>query len=103
GGLGRDAGVEAAAGDGDREGVLRVLPARLDALVAEDALRVVAHVQVVVDLGRLGDRGGGSVPGRRVVAGVGAVARAVLGGRGLRAEALGARLVAPHVPLDLGG
>src|SRR6267143_6003727 len=75
--LGRDAGVETAAGDGDGEGVLSVLAAGLDALVAEDALRVVADVQVVVDLRRLGDRGG------------------------LGAEALGARLVALHLPLDL--
>ena len=34
----------------------RVDAARLDALVAEDALRVVAHVEVVVDLHRLRDR-----------------------------------------------
>ena len=54
--LGRDPGVEAAAGDGDRERVLGVLAARLDALVAEDALRVVADVELVVDLGRLARR-----------------------------------------------
>src|SRR4051794_5393053 len=53
--LGRDVGVEAAPGDGDRERVLVVGAARLDAAVAEDALRVVAHVQVVVDLRRLRD------------------------------------------------
>ena len=52
--LGRDPGVEAAASDRDREGVLGVVAAGLDALVAEDALAVVAHEQVVVDLGRLG-------------------------------------------------
>ena len=65
--LGRDPGVEAAAGDGDRERVLGVLAARLDALVAEDALRVVADVEVVVDLRRLGDRGRGGIARRRVV------------------------------------
>ena len=53
--LGRDPGVEAAPGDGDRERVLGVLAAGLDALVAEDALRVVADVEVVVDLDRLVD------------------------------------------------
>ena len=51
--------LEAAAGDGDRERVLVVDAAGLDALVTEDALRVVAHVEVVVDLHRLRD-------GRRV-------------------------------------
>ena len=65
--LGRDPGVEAAPGDGDRERVLGVLAARLDALVAEDALRVVADVEVVVDLRRLGDGRGRRVAGRRVV------------------------------------
>ncbi len=54
--LGRDVRVEAAAGDGDRERVLVVDAAGLDALVTEDALRVVAHVEVVVDLHRLRDR-----------------------------------------------
>ncbi len=71
--LGRDAGVEAATRDGDRERVLRVRPARLDALVAEDAARVVAHVEVVVDLHRLRHRRrvvarrarGGGLPSRR--------------------------------------
>ena len=57
--LGGDAGVEAAPGHGDRERVLVLLAARLDALVAEDALGVVAHVEVVVDLGRLVHGGGG--------------------------------------------
>ena len=42
--------VEAPARDCDREGVLVVDATCLDAAVAEDALRVVAHVQVVVDL-----------------------------------------------------
>src|SRR6476646_1037525 len=48
--LGRDPGVEAATRDGDREGVLGLLAAGVDALVAEDAFRVVADVEVVVDL-----------------------------------------------------
>src|SRR6266567_7032313 len=46
--FGRYPGVEAAARDGDGEGVLRVLAAGLHALVAQDAARVVAHVRVVV-------------------------------------------------------
>src|SRR4051794_40294674 len=50
-----DPGIEPATGDGDREGVLGVLAARLDALVAEDALRVIADVELVVDLHGLGD------------------------------------------------
>ena len=65
--LGRDPGVEAATRDRDRERVLGVLAAGLDALVAEDALRVVADVEVVVDLRRLGDGGGRRVAGGRVV------------------------------------
>src|SRR5947209_5755908 len=48
--LGRDVGVEAAARDRDRERVLVVLAAGRDALVTEDALVVIAHVEVVVDL-----------------------------------------------------
>ena len=56
------------------------VPQRLDALVAEDALRVVAHVELVVDLHRLGDRRGVAVAGV-VVAGDGVVA---LAGRGRR-------------------
>ena len=51
--FGRDVRVESAAGDRDGERVLRVGAARLDAFVAEHALRVVAHVEIVVDLHRL--------------------------------------------------
>src|SRR4051794_3581830 len=51
-----DVRVEAAAGDCDRKRVLVLLAARLDALVTEDALRVVAHVELVVELRRLCDR-----------------------------------------------
>src|SRR6185503_3345077 len=99
--LGRDAGGEAAAGQRDGEGVLGVLAAGLDALVADDALRVVADVEVVVDLHRLA-HGGGVVFMRRVmVAGACCVALAGCGGRGRRAEALGFRIVTLHVPLDL--
>ena len=48
--LGGDPRVEPAPRHRDRERVLRVDAARLHALVAEDAARVVAHVQLVVDL-----------------------------------------------------
>jgi hypothetical protein len=51
--LRRDPRIEAAPGDGNRERVLSVIAARLNALVTEDALRVVADVQRVVDLHRL--------------------------------------------------
>ncbi len=61
--LGGDAGVEPAPGDGDGERVLPVGAAALDALVTEDALRVVAHVELVVDLRRLVH--GGGVAARR--------------------------------------
>src|SRR5581483_841173 len=57
--LGGDVRVEATPGDGDGEGVLRVGPAGFDALVAENALGVVAHVERVVDLDGL--RHGGAV------------------------------------------
>ena len=67
--LGRDVGVEAAPGDGDGEGELRVGAARLDALVAEHALRIVADVEVVVVLDRLG-HGGGRGPEAGRVGGV---------------------------------
>ena len=85
--LGGDPRVEPAAGHGDREGVLCVDPAGLDALVAEDAARVVADVQLVVDLHRLarrprprwgpGARGGGPAPSRRApLPSSGAISRA---------------------------
>ena len=75
--LGRDPGVEPAPGDRDRERVLGIDAARLDALVAEDALRVVADVQLVVDLDRLGDgRRGRLAVGGMVVAGLVGVALA---------------------------
>src|SRR5690606_8686171 len=53
--LGGDRGVEAAAGDADGEGVLPLLAAGVHALVAQDALGVVADVKVVVHLRRLLD------------------------------------------------
>ena len=90
--LGRDARVEAAARDRDRERVLVLLAAGVDALVTEDALRVVAHVQLVVDLDRAVHGGGRLAVGLDVVAGALAVALGV--GRRRRAEALGLRVVA---------
>src|SRR5579884_1694338 len=80
--LGRDVCVEASAGDGDGERVLVVDAARLDAAVAEDALRVVADVEVVVDLHLVLDT-------RRVrpeAPGVGLVALDVLERGGSRGE-----------------
>ena len=53
--LGGDAGVEAAPGHGDGKGVLRLVPACLHALVAKHAFGVVAHIEGVVHLDRLGD------------------------------------------------
>ena len=103
-----DPGIEAAPGDGDRERVLGVLAARLDALVAEDALRVVADVEVVVDLHRLRDgRGGGLVAGRVVVAGL-AVVALVRGGAARPAARSGrvgavALVVARGIAVGLGG
>ena len=86
--LGRDPGVEATPGHRDRKGVLGLLATRVDALVAEDALRVVADVQLVVDLGRLGHRRGRRVAGRGVVmARLERVALAGRRGRGGRAVA----------------
>ena len=77
--FGRDPGVEAAARDGERVGVLKVLPAGLDALVAQDALAVVPDVQLVVHLHRLRDGGAILRIGRRVMARLQAVAHT--GGR----------------------
>src|SRR4029077_13080073 len=91
--LGRDAGLEAAAGQRDGEGVLRVRAAGLDALVADDALRVVPDVEVVVHLHRLVHVGGLSpmrlLWRKMMMAGSGGVALAGLGRRRRRAEALG--------------
>ena len=95
--------VEPATRHPDRERVLRVDAARLDALVAEDAARVVAHVQVVVDLHRLGHRLGGRPVGVVVMAGVSRVALAGLRRRGRWAVAVRRRAVlldpALHVPV----
>src|SRR6478735_3769880 len=101
--LGGDAGVEPAAGDGDRERVLPVGAAALHALVAEDALRVVADVVLVVDLDRLGDRCGRLPVAGVMVAGLGAVAGACRGGRRGRAVPLGPRLVLRRPALGVGG
>src|SRR5207244_8091903 len=48
--LGRDVRIESTTGDADRECVLGVDAARLHALVAEDAARVIPDIEVVVDL-----------------------------------------------------
>src|SRR6266850_7124295 len=49
-GFGGDPGIESAAGDGNGECVLRIASASFDAFITKDALRVVAHVEIVVDL-----------------------------------------------------
>ena len=72
--LGRDPGVEAAPGDVDRERVLVLLAAGVDALVTEDAFRVVADVELVVDLDRLRDGCGRPAVGDDVMACAGAIA-----------------------------
>ena len=75
--LRRNARVEPAASNGDGKGVLEVVAAGLDALVAEDALRVIAHVEVIVDFDRLRDARRGSGVVRVVVTGVRDLARAL--------------------------
>jgi len=70
--------IEAPAGDAYCESVLRVDTAGLDALVAEDAARVITHVEVVVHLDRLRYRC------RR------------------RSEALWLRTISRHPSMDLG-
>ncbi len=77
-----------------RERVLGVDAAGLDALVAEDALAVVAHVEVVVDLHRLGDGLGPGAVGRLVVAGLARVPLAAGGRARGRTVPLGPRSVA---------
>ena len=88
--LGRHARVEAAAGDLDHEAVLPLLAARVDALVAEDALGVVTDVEVVVDLDRLGDGCGVGAVASRVGAVLGVPLLDVIGERQVdrRAEEL---------------
>ena len=98
----RDPGVEAPARDRDREGVLGVGAARLDALVAEDALPVVANIQVVVNLHRLGNRLGGGPVGRVMMARLAAVALRRPCRRLRLPVALGARAVLRRVCLGLG-
>src|SRR5215813_11305726 len=100
--LGGDAGVEPPAGHRDREGVLGVLAAGLDALVAEDATRVVADVAAVVDLHRLGDGLGRGVLPRVVLAGPGRVARPGLVRRGRVAVPGGVGGVALHPAAHVG-
>src|ERR1019366_8828877 len=79
--LGGDARVEAATRNRDGERVLGVRTAGFDALVAEDALAVVAHVEIVVDLDGLSDRGRGVGPGRVVMPRVRRFAHALGRGR----------------------
>src|SRR6185369_4544544 len=102
--FGGDAGVEAATGDGDGEGVLSVGAAGLDALVADDALRVVADVEVVVDFHRLAHgrcAASNGLVGPVVMPGPRGVALVGLGARRGGAEALRLRVVPLHVALDL--
>ena len=68
--LGGDPGVEAPAGHLDGERVLRVGATSLDALVTKDALGVVADVEVVLDLDRLGHHLRGGRYGHLMMAGV---------------------------------
>src|SRR5262245_11052116 len=49
----RDVGIEAATSYSDRKSVLSVGTAGFDAFIAEDALGVVAHIEVIVDLNGL--------------------------------------------------
>ena len=65
-------------------------------------LRVVAHVQVVVDLHRLGDGLRVAAVGGLVVSGLARVALAAGGGRAGRAVPLGACPVASHQAVDVG-
>src|SRR3954470_21613008 len=67
--LGGDARLEAAPRDRYRERVLVIGAARFDAFVTEDALCVVAHVQLVIDFRRLSDRRGICGIRRRVMPG----------------------------------
>src|SRR5206468_8398876 len=95
-GLGGDARVETAAGHGDRERVLGVDAARLHALVAEHALRVVAHVEIVVDLHRLRDGLRALAHGRLVMSGLAPVALTGGSGRGRPAVPLRTGAIARH-------
>ena len=79
----------------DRERVLVLLAAGVDALVTEDALAVVADVELVVDLDGLVDGRRGAAVRLDVVARAGAIA--ILGRRRRRAEALGLGVVPPEV------
>ncbi len=65
--LGRDPRVETPSRHREREGVLGILAAGLNTLVAEDALAVIANVEVVVQLDRLRHRGAVSRLDRLVV------------------------------------
>src|SRR5712691_11787712 len=94
--LGGDAGLESTAGYRDGEGVLGDLAARLHALVAQDAARVVADVTVIVVLHRLRDRLGRGAVGRVVLACPGRVPLPGRMRRGRRAVPAGVSAVLLH-------
>src|SRR5262245_9458845 len=71
----RNPSIEAAACYRQRVGVLKVFPTGLDTLVAEDALAVIAYVELVVHLGGLSDRGAIGRIGRRMMARLQAVSQ----------------------------
>src|SRR5471032_319360 len=99
--LGCDARIEPTPRDRDREGVLPVAAAGLDALVTKDALRVVADVVFVVDLDRLGHGFCGLSVAGMVVARSGAVSGAGRGGWCGRAVAFVARAILCRPALDV--
>ena len=79
--------VEAAAGDGNGKRILRVGAAGFDALIAENALRIVAYVKRIVDLYRLRYRLRCGPKTARI--GLVAFAVALCVGRGRKIEARG--------------
>src|SRR5690606_20080923 len=87
--LRRDPGIEAAPRHGNGERVLVIRATRLHAPVAEDALAVVPHVEVVVDLDRLVHVRGVVRVRRLVVPGYPAVPLAGRGRRRRRTVAAG--------------
>ena len=89
-----------APGDGDRERVLVLLTACVDALVTEHALGVVAHVELVVELRQSGHGGRGLTIRDGVTTGL--LVAPLRVGRRRRPVALGRRLVALEVDLDTG-
>src|SRR5690606_3907325 len=92
--LGRDAGVEAPTRHPDRERVLGLDAARLDALVTENAAGVVTDVERIVHLDRLLHGLCGRPVRHRMVTGMALVA--VGDGRGGRSETPRFALVSLH-------